>query len=197
MHPFGAFCGLTNEGFCWFRAWSVRRKTLEMLLRAHQAEVYRYVKYLGAGDDLAQDLVQETFLTTFRDSPPPSLDDARRSGAWLRGIARNLLLRHWAKEKRSPVTIDGPMLEQAEEVWAATFTGGDDGSQYLEALRECLKAVPARGREILDLRYAEKKTRREIADALSMTVDGIKSALQRIRARLSKCVRARLRLEGA
>jgi len=175
----------------------VRRKTLEMLLRAHQAEIYRYVTYLGAADDLAQDIVQETFLTTFRDSPPPSLTDARRRGAWLRGIARHLLLRHWEKAKRSPVTVDSPALEQAEQVWASTFSGGGDGSSYLEALRECLKDVPERNREILDLRYAEKKTRREIAEVLSMSVDGIKSALQRIRARLSKCVRARLRLEGA
>jgi len=168
-----------------------------MLVRAHQAEIYRYVKYLGAGEDLARDLVQETFLTTFRDSPPPAPDDVRRRGAWLRGIARNLLLRHWQREKRSPVKINSPALEQAEGVWASAVPGGDDASFYLEALRECLKEVSARNREILDLRYAEKKPRREIADALSMSVDGIKSALQRIRARLSKCVQARLKLEGA
>ena len=168
-----------------------------MLLRAHQAELYRYVKYLGAGGHLAEDIVQETFLTTFRDSPPPALGDVRRRGAWLRGIARNLLLRHWEREKRSPVRADSSSLEQAEQVWAATFPRGNDGSLYLQALRECLKEIPARGREILDLRYAGKKSRREIAHVLSMTVDGIKSALQRIRARLSKCVRARLRLEGA
>ena len=175
----------------------MRRKTLEMLIRAHQAEIYRYAKYLGAGHDLAQDVVQETFLTTFRDSPPPAIDDARRRGAWLRGIARHVLLRHWERAKRSPVKVDSPMLEQAEEFWASTFPGGGDGSGYLEALRECLKDVPERNREILDLRYAAKKSRSEIAAALSMSVDGIKSALQRVRARLSKCVRARLKLEGA
>ena len=175
----------------------MRRETLEMLLRAHQAEIYRYVRYLGAADDLAQDLVQETFLTTFRDSPPPVIDDVRRRGAWLRGIARNLLLRHWERAKRSPVNVDGSMLEQAERVWVSTFPGGDDGSAYLQALRECLKDVSARNRKILDLRYAAKRSRGEIATVLSMSVDGIKSALQRIRARLSKCVHARMKLEGA
>ena len=168
-----------------------------MLIGAHQAEIYRYARYLGAGHDLAQDVVQETFLTTFRDAPPPALDDARRRGAWLRGIARHLLLRHWERAKRSPVKVDSPMLEQAERIWASTFPGGEDGSGYLEALRECLKDVPARNREILDMRYAAKKSRSEIAAALSMSVDGIKSVLQRVRARLSKCVRARLKLEGA
>ena len=95
------------------------------------------------------------------------------------------------------MAVDSPVLEQAEDVWASAVPGGDDASLYLEALRECLKEVSARNREILDLRYAKKKPRREIAEALSMSVDGVKSALQRIRARLSKCVQARLRLEGA
>jgi len=40
-----------------------------MLARAHH-EIHRYVKYLRAGEDLARDLVQETFPTTFRDAPP-------------------------------------------------------------------------------------------------------------------------------
>ena len=167
-----------------------------MLVRVHQGEIYRYVKYLGADHALAEDLVQETFLITFRDSPPPSLADVRRRGAWLRGIVRNLLLRHWEKETRTPVKVDSRSLDRAEEVWEATFPGGEDGSLYLKALRECLDEIPPRSRKILDLRYAEKKSRREIAAVLSMTIDGIKSALQRIRERLSKCVRARLKLEG-
>jgi len=168
-----------------------------MLVRAHQAELYRYVKYLGADMASAEDLVQETFLAAFTGAAPPCLDDVRRRGAWLRGIARHLLLKQWEKEKRSPVRPDSGALGRGEDVWAATFPRGEDGSAYAEALRECLEQMPRRSRDMLHGRYVERQSRREMAAAFSMSEDGIKSALRRIRARLSECVRQRLRLEGS
>jgi len=171
--------------------------TLQMLVNEHQAELYRYVRYLGADHALAEDLVQETFLTTFEGAPPPSLDDVRRRGAWLRGIARHLLLRHWEKKVRRPATLDSRALERAEQVWTDTFPAGEDGAVCLEALRACVEQMPQRSRDMLDFRYRQKKSRSEMAVAFSMTEHGIKSALQRIRARLWECIRARLKLEGA
>ena len=42
---------------------------LEMLIREHQAAVYRYVCYLGAQLASAEDYVQETFLRAYTDMP--------------------------------------------------------------------------------------------------------------------------------
>jgi len=167
-----------------------------MLVKAHQAEIYRYLKFLGADHSLAEDLVQDTFLTTFQTAPPPSLSHVGRRGAWLRGIARHLLLRYWERRARDPIRPDSAALELAESVWADTFPGGDDGSLMLDALRTCLEQTPPRGRELLDLRYARRQSRRQMADALALTEDGVKSALQRLRARLWECVQTRLRQEG-
>ena len=41
---------------------AVDRDSLEALVRAHQAEVYTYIHYLGAPHDVAEDIAQETFL---------------------------------------------------------------------------------------------------------------------------------------
>ena len=38
------------------------RDTLSVLVKTHQAEIYRYVRYLGADASPAADLGQETFL---------------------------------------------------------------------------------------------------------------------------------------
>ena len=179
------------------RAARVDHGTLEMLVTEHQAELYRYVKYLGADHALAEDLVQETFLATLKGAWPPSLSDVPRRGAWLRGIARHLLLRHWEREVRSPVRLDSRALERAEQVWTGTFPGGEDGTLHVEALRVCVEQMPERSREMLDFRYSQRKSRSEMAAAFSMSEHGVKSALQRIRARLWECVQARLKLEGA
>ena len=39
---------------------------LERLVREHQAELWRYLRYLGSDAARAEDLVQETFLRVWR-----------------------------------------------------------------------------------------------------------------------------------
>lgn len=40
------------------------------MVRTHRAEVYRYVRYMGAGWQVAEDLDQETFLAACRSTHP-------------------------------------------------------------------------------------------------------------------------------
>ena len=48
------------------------RDELESWILAHQAEIYRYVRYLGAENSaVAEDLVQDTFLTAFKSESAP------------------------------------------------------------------------------------------------------------------------------
>ncbi|MBM4034477.1 MAG: RNA polymerase sigma factor [Planctomycetes bacterium] len=171
------------------------RDDLAALVRIHQAEVYRYVRYLGAEAHAAEDLVQETFLAAFRSDAPPEAADVRGAAAWLRGIARNLFLRYCRSRKTSPVKVDSALVERAEGVWASEFLRGGDGFDYVEALRKCLDALSEKQRHVLDLRYAQKKSRSEMARLLEMSEDGIKSLLRRIRAALAECVRRRLASE--
>lgn len=86
-------------------------------------------------------------------------------------------------------------LEQAEATWESDFLRGSDGFDYVEALRECLDALPEKERSAVDLRYAQEKSRADMAQVLKMTEDGVKSLLQRIRATLAECIRRRLALQ--
>jgi RNA polymerase sigma-70 factor, ECF subfamily len=171
----------------------MNRDELETLVRTHQAEIYRYVRYLGAFDRaLAEDLVQDAFLAAFGSPNPPPLDELRRQSAWLRGIARNLFLAHCRRERNSPVTADSTSLERAEGIWATEFLRDGDGFDYVEALRTCLGTLAEKQRQFLDLRYHQHKSRLEMAQLLKMSQDGIKTALHRIRTSLLDCIQRRL-----
>jgi RNA polymerase sigma-70 factor (ECF subfamily) len=171
------------------------RDRLAMLVRAHQAELYRYMRYLGADNAAAEDLVQETFLAAFRSPNPPGSGDCRCAAAWLRGIARNLFLRHCRRLRTSPVPADAEFLEQAEATWTGEFLRDGEGFDYVEALRRCLETLSAEQRRALDLRYTERTPRAEMARLLEVTENGVKTLLRRIRARLADCIRKRLKLE--
>ena len=62
----------------------------EVLIRQHQAGVWRYLRFLGAAPALADDLTQETFLEILRRAPVDR--GAAALGGWLRATARNLFL---------------------------------------------------------------------------------------------------------
>lgn len=188
MHPFGALAQLYSVG--------MTLTELDRIVREHQHEVYRYLRYLGADAPTAEDLVQETFLAAYAAETDVTGWEPSRRAAWLRGIARNKLVAHWRRLRSGPVLTDPQALaeyaQRAEAVWTRDFLGGGDGFDYLEALRKCLEVLPTRGREVVRMRYEQGKSREDMAVALELSDDGVKSLLRRTRAALGECVQRRL-----
>ena len=171
------------------------RDALGTLVDMHQAELYRYLRYLGAERTMAEDLLQETFLAALRARHPVENAGARATAAWLRTIARNAYFDFCRAKRRDIVHVDNEYLKRAEAVWSAEFLRDGDGFDYMEALRQCLDTLTEPQRRALGLRYAQSTSRSEMARILGMTENGIKSLLRRLRAALAECVRKRLKLE--
>lgn len=166
------------------------RETLEFVVSSSQAELYRYVKYLGADAVTAEDVVQDAFLAAYRSSNVPDVNDAGKRGAWLRGIARNIFLNYCRSRRRRMVheVADPEILEQAERFWASEFISDGDGFSYMEALRGCIEKLKDKTREMVFAFYENRQSRAELAVSFQMSEDGVKSSLRRVRAGLSKCV---------
>jgi RNA polymerase sigma-70 factor (ECF subfamily) len=170
---------------------------LETMVRIHQAEIYRYVRYQGAeSQSVAEDLVQETFLAAYKSPDAVTPRNERQQSAWLRGIARNLFLMHCRRARNSPVQANPAALARAEAAWAGEFLREGDGFDYIEALRKCLSTLGEKQRKLLELQYGQGKSRSEIAEAASMSEDGIKSLMRRLRSVLAQCIRRRLGVES-
>lgn len=172
---------------------AMTREDLETLVRMHQAELYRYVRYLGAeSPSVAEDLTQETFLAAFRSPDLGTVREPKQQAAWLRGIARNQFLAHCRRVRANPVTADSSSVAMAEATWVGDFLEHGDGFEYVEALRQCLGKLEGRNRHVLELHYGEGKSRAELATVCQMTEDGIKSLMRRLRTILAECVKRRL-----
>jgi RNA polymerase sigma-70 factor (ECF subfamily) len=150
------------------------------LVRNHQAGVWRYLRFLGADESLADDLTQETFLAIWRK---PFVDHTpAATSRYLRTVSRNLFLMSLRKGNRLP-TLE--RLELADEVWDR-FSGDDE--TMLDALRECLEGLNGRARLAIDLCYRDQRSRAEIGRELELSEDGVKSLLRRTRELLRQCV---------
>jgi RNA polymerase sigma-70 factor (ECF subfamily) len=164
---------------------------LSMLIDRHQAELFRYLRYLGAADrEVAEELVQDVFVAAWHGPMPPE-DRPGRQAAWLRGVARNKFLMHCRSRRRDARQVTAGALEQAESVWVGA--GQDDARDVRRAaLRECLDLLTTRQRQAVELRYGRTASRSDIATRLRMTENGAKSLLQRTRALLADCIQRRV-----
>lgn len=163
---------------------------LEELVSAHQREIWRYLRFLGASPSEADDVTQETFLEVWRR---PFADRGERAArAYLRRVARNHLLMRLRRARRRPLVLD---LEAAEGAWER-LAGDDAGGERLACLRACVDELDGRARRALELRYAERRSRAESAELLGLRPEGLKTLLRRTRARLRACVEARLERGG-
>ena len=163
-----------------------RRDAFRSLIRDHQASIWRYLRFLGSDEELAADLVQETFLAVW--NKPFEDRGFGSSRAYLRTVSRNLFLMRKRRDESRPAHVG---LEAAETEWAQHDE--DDGEGYREALRDCLKNISARARAALDLFYRDRRSRTDVAVELGMAPAGVKTLMRRTREALRSCIEKKVR----
>ena len=164
------------------------------IIRAHQAAIWRYLRFLGAAAELAEDLCQETFLAWLDNRSEEVREmEPMRLRAWLRGVARHRFLHYQRKRPHGTVLdIESPAgASAAEQVWVRQ-AGEDGGELYLSALEHCISLLEERERLALRERYGENASRSRIGDLLGLGDQGVKSLLRRARARLGHCIRRKV-----
>lgn len=145
-----------------FRAGDVG--AFDALVRKHEAGLLRQAALLARDAALAEDAVQETFLTLARTPPDPA-DPLCRSagiGAWLHRVTRNHVLDAMRSATRRR---DREAAAQADR----PPTAHDDGLAAVEGadtralVERTLEALPEDQREAVSLRLLHDRTYAEIA----------------------------------
>jgi RNA polymerase sigma-70 factor (ECF subfamily) len=148
----------------------------------------------GTGDPhRAEDLVQDVFAAALQNAD--RFDPARSFGAWLRGIARNVLLGAYKRSKRAALSLDAAALDRLDGAAARAETA-DAAAGYRDrrqtALRGCLDEVPEKNRRILALKYTDGRKSKEIADRTGMNAGAVDMLLSRLRRALQQCMDRKL-----
>ena len=172
-------------------------ETLDAALRAHPDAFLGIVRAYGPSlraflssqmfhlDDV-DDVAQETFISAYR-----SLNTFRRDqdfGAWLRGIARNKLLRYFEQTSRRSAQIetfrrDAAALLDGEFEEAASQTR----SEQLQAMLGCIARLPERLRHVVRSQLDGSKST-ALAEELHTTAGAIYQLQYRALKLLRECV---------
>jgi len=149
--------------------------------------VWRYLRMQGAAPGEADDLVQEAFVVALQKGAL-RLEPAA-AFTFLRRTARFLFLR------RRQGGLEANLLADAvDELWQRDCEA-DGGDGMLDALRRCLSRLTGRARRAVELSYGlvghDPASRDDVAAALGLQPNGVKTLMQRARQQLRVCIEAR------
>ncbi|UCE62366.1 MAG: sigma-70 family RNA polymerase sigma factor [Phycisphaerales bacterium] len=176
-----------------FEPTSYNGETLRRVFTRSADALYRFILVRVRGNkDTAEELLQQMCYEAVRHRDPPGRSD--ECEAWLRGIARNLIRRHWRRLKKqaSAVSIyDATIAEQlADQLESGSFSG--DGLIKQEMFDQLLLAVtslPAADQSLIFAYYFEGRSQADLANDLGVTEKSIESRLYRARSRLREALR--------
>ena len=164
------------------------------LYRRRQAGVYRFALQMSGSEAVAEDVTQEVFMVLMRDAD--KFDPTRGSlAAYLYGIARNLVLRSFQKERPLVAFSEEDENEggPAGELVAHHDPLGDlTRGETVARVRQAVLALPEHYREVVVLCELHEMSYAEAAEALECAVGTVRSRLHRGRAMLVE----RLRRDG-
>ena len=163
------------------------RTAFEILVREHSPMLLTFIRALVRDSGAIDDVHQETLVTAWRKLD--RFDRTRPFAPWLRGIAKNHVLNHYRKTRRLPIHCQETVIAHLDaRIGEIERRSGDTWPEKLEALDDCLGALPAPSRTLLDLHYREEMTTDRIAGRTDLNRETVKKRLQRIRSTLAQCL---------
>ncbi|HEY7404103.1 MAG TPA: RNA polymerase sigma factor [Candidatus Angelobacter sp.] len=154
------------------------------LVREHQGMVFSIAYHYLQDRSLAEDLAQEVFLELYQSLG--RIQSAAHLTYWLRRVTANRCIDQGRKKLRRREQA----LEEAPEP-AASDPPADP--LLLERLQQSLAVLPERQRMVVILRFQEGLGPAEIAEALDMPVNTVKSTLHRSLEELRRGLTRKLR----
>jgi RNA polymerase sigma-70 factor (ECF subfamily) len=157
------------------------------LYTAHEVRLRGYVLSLVPRWSDAEDIVQKCSLILWKKFE--QYEPGTNFFAWACQIVRfevKAFARQMARERM--VFNDEFLNLVAEE----TVESQQELQARIEALQKCVERLPRDHRELLRLRYDERRSVGSVAARVNRPVEGVYKALSRIRIALHTCIRRRL-----
>ena len=161
------------------------RLAMQVLYARHNVRVYRFVLRIVRNETTAEDLISEVFLDVWRQAG--RFEGRSAVTTWLLSIARFKAL---SAMRRRPE-------EELDEAQAEAIVDESDDPEVAaqkrdkgNMLRQCLTALSAEHREVIDLVYYHEKSVEEVAAIVGIPEATVKTRMFYARKRLSELLKA-------
>ncbi|HJV44593.1 MAG TPA: RNA polymerase sigma factor [Bacillota bacterium] len=155
------------------------RDALIQLLRDIEKPVYRTAIYILKNEQDALDAAQEALIRIYNKIH--TYQEKAKFSTWVQRIVTNICIDHCRKKREQTVSIDEHdlLLQDPADV-EGEVERGDTATE----IRRAIDRLPEHHRSVIVLRYVQDFSYAEIAEALELPINTVKSHLFRARQQL-------------
>lgn len=169
-------------------------------VHSYSDELYRWAYYKTSNRELAEDLVQETFLSAY--DKHASYRQQGNPRTWLFSILNNKIIDHY-RSARSQKMVTASTLNEEEPpklfdqhgMWnTASITEWDkepqllDNPAFLQVFETCMEALPDRWKAVTKAKYVHNKKGEEICKDMDLSPSNLWQIVHRSKLQLKKCL---------
>jgi RNA polymerase sigma factor (sigma-70 family) len=176
-------CDATEQELLAIRCQLGEPQAFEELVARWHVPMWQFVRRMADHDELADDLIQETWLRVLRGIA--KLQQPEKLAAWMFGIARHVMMDRLRQKYRQEALLENALgvlrgsVDESDE-----FERRDDISNVLDQL-DCL---PLAQRELLTLYYLDELSIEDVAHVLGVPSGTVKSRLYHARSNLKEAI---------
>lgn len=166
-------------------------------VKIHTKDLFAYAIVKVNQKEIAEDLVQETFLSAYQ-----SYDNFRNESAaktWLFSILKHKIADHFRLKYKSSPHISSDIIEKyfdKDHRWKPEYRPkewGDerellDNPEFSKTLSECFKSLPEKWSSAIGLKYLEESDSKTICLKLEITISNFWQIIHRAKLQLRNCL---------
>jgi RNA polymerase sigma-70 factor (TIGR02943 family) len=171
---------------------------LESLVYKHTKELYNWAFYKTSRAEIAEDLVQETFLaateklSSFKEQSSPK--------TWLFSILNNKIIDFYRKKINQDQSLDDKGLSahfneyldwrvsKKPQSWKENEKHLLDDNEFQETLKKCLDLLPDKWNTCVKLKYLSEKNGEEICQEVGISTTNFWQIVHRAKLKLRDCI---------
>lgn len=172
---------------------------LETWVNQYTDALYSWAFHKVSDNELAKDLVQDTFLAAAGKMDSFKGDSSPKT--WLLSILNHKIIDHYRKKIHQPVSLENQSFSTFfdtdgswQNVRRPTDWQLDDEKQLLDddefqaVLRQCMDALPQKWNAAIQLKYLTEKNGEDICQELGITTSNFWQIIHRAKVQLRDCV---------
>lgn len=149
-----------------------RQEAFGRMVGLYQEQLYWQIRKLVINHDDSADVLQNTFLKAWQNIA--SFRGDSKLSTWLYTIAHNESLSFLTKmQTERELTIDDPEGYVQNQLESDTYFDGDETQRHL---LEAIATLPARQRQVFNMRYYDEMPYEEISQILGISVGALKAS---------------------
>lgn len=151
------------------------RKAFKIVIEIYYNETYWYAKSLSRDEDLAKDLVQESFFKLWKKRD--SVKEGTIIKGWLYMSVRNNFLDHVKKYKKETCLFETTYAETLDHLIAREYE--EDLKRKVEIVEKEIEQLPNKCNQVFRLSKKEGLTNIEISEHLGISIKTVEGHLNK------------------